>query len=34
MNYQTRNNCIIVARTFDEAELREGKEVVKIKASK
>lgn len=34
VNYQTRNNCIIVARTFDEAELREGKEVVKIKASK
>lgn len=34
VNYHTKNNCIIVDRTFTNAELRSGDEVVKIRAGK
>lgn len=34
VNYHTKNNCIVVDRTFENAELRSDKEVVRITAEK
>jgi type IV secretion system protein VirB9 len=34
VNYRLQNGCFVVDRLFNKAELRNGKEVIKIRRSK